>query len=151
MDIEKMYEYSGYKEKLMKYVSVVDPSAQVTYHLNNEVLEVMILSPSKDELRVEFENFNTNYESSTESFVMSESFFIVIRYLKTMNAGEIFIKPLLIYLSEILALMLFIPQESYHAMDPKLIDLLTQDYYPEGTVQYDDVIYEAFQEAQVNL
>lgn len=151
MNIERIYKFTGTKEVLMKYLLMVDSSAQVSYKLHNEVLEVNIQSSSKDELRVEFENFNINYKSYSISFFISDSFYIVIRNLKTLHAGEKFIKPLLKYLDTILALMLLIPQDTYNKIDPKLIDLITKDYYSEGSVQYDEVVYQAFQSAECNI
>ncbi|WP_422660927.1 hypothetical protein ACK8P5_10750 [Paenibacillus sp. EC2-1] len=151
MNIERIYKFTGTKEVLMKHLLMVDSSAQVNYKLHNEVLEVIIQSFSKDELRVEFENFNMNYKRYSTSFFISESFYIVICNFKTLYAGEKFIKPLLKYLDTILALMLFIPQDTYNKIDPKLIDLITQDYYSEGSVQYDEVVYQAFQSAECNI
>ncbi|WP_422657582.1 hypothetical protein ACK8P5_17710 [Paenibacillus sp. EC2-1] len=145
MRLQRFYQS---KEDLIEKFMLVDSSAKSSLILIDEVLEVNIKTATNDELIIEFTDFNTKYMSSSDDFLMSESFFIVIRKIATVRAGEKFIDPLLEYLNEVLALMILIPTKSFNEMHRTQVEIISREYYPQGSIEYDDVEYQAFQSAQ---
>lgn len=146
MNIKNILKSEG---TLRNNIALVDASAKIYFDEENETLNVSISNPnSQDKLTLVFENFNLKYNTCSDGFLVSESFFIVIRKISSLNDGKKFIKPFMDFLNEILALVILIPNESYLEIDYELIKLIAEEYYPNGQVEYDEISYETFQSAQ---
>lgn len=136
------------KAILIENICIVDSCAQLSFDVINDVLKININSHSDDGLIIEFEEFNNDYNTCSDGFLVSESFFIVLKKIKTYNGGDKFIKPLLDFLNHILAIIILIPEKCYNDIDQIIVDIICSEYYPNGPIEYDEMKYEAFQSAQ---
>jgi|GEM_PF-2102118 len=139
MDTFRMYQS---KELLKKKVESVDSDSQVSFSLDEHMLEITIKSPNNDQLIVIFSDIRKG--NSNESLV-DDFFHIIIQKLKTINAGERFIEPLLDFLHSVLVVVILIPEAA--VIDQRLTELIRIDFYPNGKVLFDGLNYISFQSA----
>ncbi|WP_054956481.1 hypothetical protein [Paenibacillus dakarensis] len=146
MDIQELVRKIGILQEL---ISNIDPSVQVSFEIINGILQISIMSSFGEALMLEFENFNKDYKTSSDGFLVSESFFIVLKEIKKIKTGEKYIATLMEFLNDALAIVILIPDESYNKIDQIIIDTMSKQYYPDGPVKYDDITYEVFSSANV--
>jgi len=138
MDTIRIYQS---RELLKKKIESIDSGSQVIFNMGEHALDVNIKS-NNDQLIISFSDFKK--ENSAELLV-DDFFYIVLQKLKTINAGERFIEPLLDYLNSVLVVVILIPETA--VIEQKLIKLLSVDFYPNGKVDIDGLNYLSFQSA----